>query len=117
MVIKIELEYIIKENEEGFKISKILRDKLYISSRLLTKLKMNEKILVNEVPVFSNYLVHFKDNVKVKIDFTEEDNIVPEKINLNIIYEDDYFLAVDKSAGMVVHPSNNHFTRNFSKWR
>lgn len=94
--------------EDGSKISHILRDKLYISARLLNKLKMNEKILVNDIPVFSSYIVHFGDKIKVYIDFEEEDNILPEEIKLNILYEDDYIIAVNKPAGTVVHPSSYH---------
>lgn len=102
------LRYNVLPNEEGEKISNILKSKLNISSRLLTKLKMNEKILVDDKPVFSSYLVHSGDNIEVRIDFEEEDNIVPEEMNLDILYEDEYLLAVNKPAGMVVHPSSYH---------
>ena len=102
------LKYNVLPNEEGEKISNILKNKLDISSRLLTKLKMNKKILVNNSPVFSSYLVHSKDKIEIRIDFEEEDNIVPEEMNLNILYEDEYLLAVNKPAGMVVHPSSYH---------
>lgn len=102
------LRYDVLPNEEGEKISNILKSKLNISSRLLTKLKMNEKILVDDKPVFSSYLVHSGDSIEVKIDFEEEDNIISEKMNLDILYEDEYLLAVNKPAGMVVHPSSYH---------
>lgn len=102
------LRYDVLPNEEGEKISNILKSKLNISSRLLTKLKMNEKILVDDKPVFSSYLVHSGDSIEVKIDFEEEDNIISEKMNLDILYEDEYLLAVNKPAGMVVHPSLYH---------
>ena len=102
------LRYNVLPNEEGEKISNILKSKLNISSRLLTKLKMNEKILVDGKPVFSSYLVHSGDSIEVKIDIEEEDNIIPEKMNLDILYEDEYLLAVNKPSGMVVHPSSYH---------
>ena len=92
----IKLNYIASENEEGQKISHILRDKLNISARLLIKLKMNEKIVVNSTPVFSSYIVHSGDNITVKIDFEEEDNIEAQEMNLDILYEDEYLLAVNK---------------------
>lgn len=94
--------------EENSRISHILRDKLQISARLLNKLKMNEKILVNNVPVFSSYIVHADDIIEVYIDFEEEDNILPEEMKLDILYEDDYIIAVNKPAGIVVHPSSYH---------
>ncbi|MBQ9279954.1 MAG: RluA family pseudouridine synthase [Clostridia bacterium] len=102
------LEYHISELEDGFSVSHILRDKLNISARLLTKLKMNEKILVNGKPVFSNYIVHPFDEVMVKIDFEEADNILPQAIPLDVLYEDEYLLAVNKPSNMVVHPSSYH---------
>lgn len=105
---KMILTYTISEAEEGQKVSNILRNKLNISSRLLTKLKMNEKILVNDVPVFSSHIVKNGDFITVKIDFKEEDFILAENITLDILYEDEYLLAVNKPAGMVVHPSSYH---------
>ena len=109
-MITIELKYNVKQNEDGYTITHILRDKLNISSRLLNKLKMNEKILVNDIPVFSNYTVHNGDFIKIKIDFVETDYITPEKMDIVIIYEDEYLLAVNKPAGIVVHPSANHLS-------
>lgn len=109
-MITIELKYNVTQIEEGSTITHILRDKLNISSRLLNKLKMNEKILVNDKPVFSNFIVHDGDLIKVKIDFEETDYIVAEEMNLEILYEDHYFLAVNKPAGIVVHPSANHLS-------
>ena len=81
-MIKIELKYNIVQDDDGATIKHILRDKLNISSRLLNKLKMNEKILVNNIPVFSNYIVHYKDEIIVKIDFEGIENIplLPTKI-------------------------------------
>ena len=69
---------------------------------------MNEKILVNGITVFSNHIVHTGDKIDVYIDFKEEDNILPEKMKLNILYEDEYMIAVNKPAGIVVHPSSYH---------
>ncbi len=103
-----QLKHIVLSNESGEKVCHILRDKLSISARLLNKLKMNEKILVNNIPVFSNYIVNENDVITVKIDFEEECNITPQNIPLNILYEDEYILAVNKNANMVVHPSSYH---------
>ena len=75
---------------------------------------MNEKILVNSIPVFSSYIVHLEDKIKVYIDFEEEDNILPEKMQLDILYEDDYIIAVNKPAGIVVHPSSYHPNRTLA---
>ncbi len=105
-----ELIHKIGIDENGITIAHLLRDKMNISARLLNKLKMNEKILVNDIPVFSNYIIHTNDWVKVNLEFEEQDYITPENIKLNILYEDEYFLAVNKPAGIVVHPSSNHLS-------
>lgn len=102
------LRHNVSENEEGQKIAKLLRNELSISSRLLNKLKMNQKILVNDTPVFSSYILRKNDEITVKIDFEENDFIEAEEINLDILYEDEYLLAVNKQANMVVHPSSYH---------
>ena len=113
-MIKIELKYTVLKEDEGKKVGNLLKDKLNISSRLLTKLKMNGKILANRTSVFSSYIVHQNDEIIVNIDFEEEDNIVPENMNLDILYEDDYILAVNKPYGIVVHPSSNHLSNTLA---
>lgn len=107
-VSKIKLKYIVSKKDNGTTVAHILRDRLDVSARLLNKLKMNEKILVNSIAVFSNFIVKTGDIVEVKIDFVETDFIEPQKMDLDIIYEDEYFLAINKSSNMVVHPCSTH---------
>ena len=113
-MIKIELNYIVTKNEDQMTIANILRRKVNVSSRLLTKLKMNQKILVNNEPVFSNYIVRENDKIVVKIDFEETDGILPEEMKLDVIFEDEFLLAINKPAGIVVHPSANHQTNTLA---
>ncbi len=113
-MIKIEILYKVNEDDKNKTIATILRNKLSVSTRLLNKLKMNEKILVNNNPVFSNYMVKTDDLIKIKIDFIEVDYIEPEQMELDILYEDEYFLAVNKPAGIVVHPSANHLSNTLA---
>ena len=65
-VIIIKLTYIALKEDENKKVGSLLRDKFNISSRLLNKLKMNGKILVNQTSVFSSFLVHKNDEIIVK---------------------------------------------------
>lgn len=113
-VIKIILTYIVLKEDEGKKVGSLLRDKFNISSRLLNKLKMNGKILVNRTSVFSGYIVHPNDEIIVNIDFEETDNISLEAMNLDILYEDEYLLAINKPHGIVVHPSSNHLNNTLA---
>jgi 23S rRNA pseudouridine1911/1915/1917 synthase len=68
-------------------------------------------IHVNGSIVKSNYKVKPNDNIKVLFEHPPQENIiVPENINLNIIFEDDDILVLNKPAGMVVHPGHGNRT-------
>lgn len=68
-------------------------------------------ILVNEKPVKSNYKVKPNDVVSVVMAYPpREIEIIPENIPLDIVYEDDHLLVVNKKPGMVVHPGYGNYT-------
>ena len=59
--------------------------------------------------------VQVGDKIKVTIDFIEDNsNIVPTKMNLDILYEDDYYLVINKPYNMPVHPSMLHYENSLS---
>lgn len=110
-----ELKYIIKENDKYENIDEVLSLVFHISNRLRTKLIKNTCIKLN------NVISHTKNNVKVDdiitIDLSlEEDssNIVPTKMDLNIIYEDEWLIIINKPAGIPVHPSLLHYEDSLS---
>ena len=113
-VIKIELKYVVNSNENGKILKDILKNKLHISARLLIKLKTSDCIFVNGESKFVNHIVKENDIVTVLIDFEEEDFIDAEEMNLDIIYEDEYLLVVNKPAGIVVHPSSYHLNNTLA---
>ena len=68
-------------------------------------------IYVNDVPVKSNYKVKANDVVRVLLSHPPYENLlVPEDIPLDIVYEDDQLLVVNKPAGMVVHPGHGNYS-------
>lgn len=68
-------------------------------------------ILVNDVVVKSNYKVKAGDVVTVVFDFPpQETEILPENIAIDIVYEDDQVIVINKPAGMVVHPGHGNYT-------
>jgi 23S rRNA pseudouridine1911/1915/1917 synthase len=68
-------------------------------------------ILVNNKEVKQNYKVKAYDQIVVYSDLSPESTeIVPEKMNLNIVYEDDDILIINKPAGMVVHPGSGNYS-------
>ncbi len=105
-MIKIKLTYTV--NNDDISLKSIIRNKLKISNRLLIKLKNSNSIFVNGIAVPINHEIHENDLVEVQIDFVESDDILPEKMNLDILYEDEYILAINKLPGIVVHPSSYH---------
>lgn len=110
-----KLEYIVTQNNKYFNIKEILKCHFEISERLLTKLKRNQKILLNRSPAYINTSVKSNDFIQIDLDFEEEsDNIIPKEIPLNIIYEDDGLLIVNKNYNMPVHPSILHFEDSLS---
>ena len=102
------LEYII-ENNKYQNINKILKQEFHISSRLLHKLIAHKHIFLN------NVITDTRNIVTVNLDFEEEsENIISTQIDLNIIYEDDALLVLNKPAGIAVHPSILHYTDSLS---
>ena len=110
-----KLTYKIKENDSYNNIKELLKAYFKISDRLLLKLKKNNKIKLNDKETNINSPLSFGDIIEVLIDFEEDNsNIIPVKITLDIIYEDDAYLIVNKPAGIPIHPSMEHFTDSLS---
>ena len=86
------------------RLSSVLQNEMRLSAGLMNKLKWGTAIQVNGVPQRTNYPVQAGDVVTV--DLQEEPPLYPaEEGSLAIRYEDEYLLAVDKPAGMLIHPS------------
>ena len=102
------MEIEVKENE-GLRIDKYLLNCTDFSRSKLQKMIESGNILVNGNTVKTSYLVHDGDLITIE-DMTDEVNIVPEDIPLDIVYEDDYLLVVNKPSGMVVHPAVGNYS-------
>ena len=106
---KMILKYIVTNN--NFRsINQILKQELNVSARLQHKLIEGKHIYLNGSIIDTRSSVSINDIITVNLDFYEEnDNIVPTQMNLNIIYEDDGFLILNKPAGIAIHPSIQHY--------
>lgn len=102
------LEYKTTEYDQNKSIKAILQKEFQISNRFLTKLKINKKILINGQVAMVNDIPPCNSIIQVLIDFEETDEIIPQAGDIEILYEDDYFLAVNKPANIVVHPCSYH---------
>ena len=88
------------------RLSSFLLGELEMSSSLMNKLKWGDGIRVNGMPQRTNYPVKSGDVITVKLD-EEEPEYPAEDGFLAVLYEDDWLLAVDKPAGMLIHPSHS----------
>ena len=110
-----ELKYIVKDLSNYTNIRQVLKNEFNMSNRLITKLKQSNFIYLNDTQTYLDKTLSIGDIVKCKIDFNESsENIIPTKMDLKIIYEDDYILAVDKPCNMTVHPSILHYESSLS---
>lgn len=103
------MEKIIAEHG-GERIDKFLAQKLDKSRSLVQKLIKDELVLVNGEVVKTNYSVADGDEIDVKqLDIVDNTNIIPQPMDLDIIYEDDNLLVINKPSGLVVHPAPGHY--------
>ena len=81
-----------------------------LSRSYIQKLIKEGNVKVNGASVKSNYKVCAGDQIQVRIPEPEVLDVLPEEIPLDILYEDDDILVVNKPKGMVVHPSPGHYS-------
>ncbi|MBN2260377.1 MAG: RluA family pseudouridine synthase [Clostridiales bacterium] len=103
------MKYIVKKEDESLTIKEIMKNKMGISSRLYTKLKKSKKITVNNKNRMPHEFLREADVLEVNFDY-EENTFEIEEGNLEIIYEDDMILAINKEPFLVVHPTKGHPT-------
>ena len=96
-------------NNDGIRLDKFLMDKLDVSRSKVQKLIDNDNILVNGKVCKASYVVKLDDMIEIKSMDNEEMVVEAENIPLDIVYEDDYLLVVNKPSGMVVHPGNGNY--------
>ena len=98
------LEIKINEDQNLERIDKLLTDILEYSRSKVQAMIKDGAILVNEIAVKSNYKVKINDIITVEEMVEREIELQPEDIDIDIIYEDDYLLVVNKDYQLVVHP-------------
>ncbi|TCZ74389.1 RluA family pseudouridine synthase [Flaviaesturariibacter aridisoli] len=104
--------YLIDKGQEPLRIDKFLMGRIEGATRNKLQRGINAgMVLVNGKPVKQNYKIKPLDQIIVYTDTTPEStDVVPEKMDLNIIYEDDDLMIINKPAGMVVHPGSGNYS-------
>ena len=88
------------------RLSSFLKEELKMSTGLINRLKWYERILVNEIPQHTDFSVKAGDRITVLL-YEPAPEYPAEEGVLTVLYEDDHLLAVDKPAGMLIHPSRS----------
>ncbi len=110
-----ELKYIIKNEDYNLTINQILQSKLHISNRLRQQLIKEHLIFYNDNLCDTRNIANLGDVIKINFDNEEDNsNILPAKIDLDILFEDEWLLIVNKPSGIPIHPSMLHFTDSLS---
>jgi 23S rRNA pseudouridine1911/1915/1917 synthase len=105
------ITWTVTEAEDGWELKRVLRDRLGLSRRLLNRLKRVERgITVNGVRQFADWKVRAGDVIAVRMEEEVSEDIAPEPLPLDILYEDDHLLVVNKPPGLVVHPTKGHYS-------
>lgn len=109
------IDYIIDEDSAGLRVEQFLRRKRYSGQNLSEIKRMPKSILVNGVHYYMRQELSAGDHLQVRICETQNsEKIPPTKLPLDIIYEDEDLLVLNKPAGMPIHPSLNNYTNSMA---
>lgn len=114
-----KFEYIAKKEDENITVKEILKKKMYVSSILLKNLRESKGIFVNNNNVFTNYVIQENDVITIDLNTIDPTNKFEDKFKLinkplDILYEDEYLLIINKPANMPIHPSSNNYENTLS---
>ena len=109
------IDYIIDEDSAGLRVEQFLRRKRYSGQNLSEIKRMPKSILVNGVHYYMRQELSKGDHLQVCICETKNsEKIPPTNLPLDIIYEDEDILVLNKPAGMPIHPSLNNYTNSMA---
>jgi 23S rRNA pseudouridine1911/1915/1917 synthase len=97
------------------RLSSFLREEMKMSAGLMNRLKWKELLFVNGIPQHTDYPVQVGDVITVPLD-DPAPQYPAEEGEIVILYEDDHILAVDKPAGMLIHPSRSRLNGTLANY-
>ncbi len=100
----------IKENDVGIRIDVYLTKILEYSRTEINKMLDNSDILVNGKSIKPSYKLKLNDVIEVINEISKEINVIPTKMDIDIIYEDNDIMVINKKAGLTVHPGSGNYT-------
>lgn len=97
-------------DEANVRIDKYLASKLDYSREYIGKLIDAKLVLVNGKVIKASYKINLNEEIIIHDEeFKVEEDILPVKMDLNIVYEDEYLMVINKPSGLVVHPGNGNY--------
>jgi 23S rRNA pseudouridine1911/1915/1917 synthase len=109
------ITYIVPPLEDGWLLKTILQKRMDVSRKLLSRLKMTDQgITLNGERVYISVKVSSGDEVQIRMEEETSEDILPQPIPFETLYEDGHLLVVNKAAGMIVHPTHGHYTETLA---
>lgn len=108
---KDNMKYVVSEEKDLVRLDKFLLDKLDVSRSKLQEMIRQGLVLVNEKESKNSYVLKLNDVVFVNGTLSVNTNVEPEQMELDIVYEDDSLMVINKPSGMVVHPAPGHYSK------
>lgn len=96
-------------NNEDIRIDKYISENTDYSRELITKMIKEGFILVNGKTIKPSYKVKLEDTILIDETYKIDSDIVPTEMGLNIVYEDEDIMVINKPSGLVVHPGNGNY--------
>lgn len=104
------IEIIANASDEGRGLRDVLRKRIGISRRLMVRLKTSDAgLCVNGEKVWSNHKISEGDIISLRMETEISETILPQPMELDIVFEDDHLLVLNKPAGVIVHPTTGHY--------
>lgn len=100
--------YIFEAAEDGVRLDRFVSEETGMSRSQIQRLIESQNVSMGGKALSKNYKVKKGDVIEVQIPENEEYDAAPENIPLDIVYEDEYLVVVNKPSGMVVHPAPGH---------
>lgn len=100
----------VTDADDGRQVRTILERRLGVSRKLLSQVKLTEHgLTLNEQRVYTTAIAKAGDIIRLRMEQEESEDILPQPIPIEVVYEDDDLLIVNKPAGMIVHPTHGHY--------
>lgn len=105
------IRYVVPSHEDGMLLKTILQKRMGVSRKLLSRLKLTEQgIMLNGTRVYISVKVQAGDLVEIRMEQERSNDMLPQPMELHILYEDEHLLVLNKQAGVIVHPTHGHYT-------